>query len=178
MLAQPASHFGKGLEQLIVLLVSFFTVFFFIVAFWVMGIVKEILKERPDFASKTDSHGCSPLHLAYSKGHLETTRELLRSDSDLSSLQDHEGQTPFHWAAIKGRVNNVDKILSMSLESAEISPPSMAAAERSRWRAKFFDGNFFGGVLFSICRTIRYETSAIGLRLGREDEGSGDGRRG
>ncbi|CAL5347575.1 unnamed protein product [Camellia sinensis] len=91
-------------------------------------IVKEILKERPDFASKTDSHGCSPLHLTCSKGHLETTRELLRSDLDLSSLQDHEGRTPFHWAAIKGRVNNVDEILSMSLESAEISPPSTAAA--------------------------------------------------
>ncbi|KAF5938867.1 hypothetical protein HYC85_023126, partial [Camellia sinensis] len=83
-------------------------------------IVKEILKERPDFASKTDSHGCSPLHLACGKGHLEITRELLRSDSDLSSLQDHEGRTPLHWAAIKGRVNIVDEILSMSLESAEM----------------------------------------------------------
>ncbi|KAI8001291.1 Cysteine-rich receptor-like protein kinase 25 [Camellia lanceoleosa] len=83
-------------------------------------IVKEILKERPNFASKTDSHGCSPLHLACSKGHLETTRELLRLYSDLSSLQDYEGRIPFHWAAIKGRVNNVDEILSMSLESAEM----------------------------------------------------------
>ncbi|KAI8013795.1 Transient receptor potential cation channel subfamily A member 1 [Camellia lanceoleosa] len=82
----------------------------------------------PDFASKTDSHGCSPLHLACSKGHLETTKELLRSDSDLTSLQDHESRTPFYWAAIKGRVNNVDEILSMSLESAEILPPSTAAA--------------------------------------------------
>ncbi|CAK9144526.1 unnamed protein product [Ilex paraguariensis] len=83
-------------------------------------IVKEIVKARPDFAWKKNSHGHTPLHLACSKGHLEITRELLRLDTDLSSLQDDGGKTPLHCAAIKGRVNIIDEILSVSLESAEM----------------------------------------------------------
>lgn len=83
-------------------------------------IVKEVLKVRPEFANKTDSNGCTPLHLACSKGHLEVTRELLRQDPDLTSLQDNDGRTPLHWAAIRGRVNIIDEILSTSLESAEM----------------------------------------------------------
>lgn len=83
-------------------------------------IVKEILNLRPDFARKTTVDGWSPLHLACSKGHLETTRELLSLDPDLSFLQDQEGKTPLHWAATKGRVNVLDEILSTSLESSEM----------------------------------------------------------
>lgn len=82
--------------------------------------MKAILKIRPDFAWKKDVNGCTPLHLACSKGHLETTRELLRFDTDLPCLQDNDGRTPLHWAAIKGRVSIIDEILSVSLESAEM----------------------------------------------------------
>ena len=78
------------------------------------------MKEREDFLWKKDSEGCTPLHLACSKGHLEITRELLRLDPDLTSLQDSDGRTPLHWAAMKGRVNIIDEILSVSLQSAEI----------------------------------------------------------
>ncbi|KAL5729100.1 hypothetical protein ACHQM5_002097 [Ranunculus cassubicifolius] len=83
-------------------------------------IVKILIEVRPDFASRRDSHGCSPLHLACSRGHLEIARELLSADPDLSSLQDNEGRTPLHWAAIKGQINILDEILSASLESSEM----------------------------------------------------------
>nr|CAN82801.1 hypothetical protein VITISV_022700 [Vitis vinifera] len=95
-------------------------------AVWALGIgvgdnvVKKIVRERPDFSWKKDSQGCTPLHLACSKGHLEITRELLRLDPDLTSLQDNDGRTPLHWAAMKGRVNIIDEILSISLQSAEM----------------------------------------------------------
>lgn len=83
-------------------------------------IVKEMLKARPDFASKKTADGLTPLHLACSKGNLETIRELLYFDNDLSFLQDNEGRTPLHWAAIKGRLNVIDEILSSSLESSNL----------------------------------------------------------
>lgn len=82
-------------------------------------IVKEIVKQRPDFAWKRNSHGWTPLHLACSKGHLEITRELVRLDSDLCLAQDGGGRTPLHCAAIKGRINIIDEILSLSLEFFE-----------------------------------------------------------
>lgn len=49
-------------------------------------VVKELVKIRPDFAWKKDEfmNGCSPLHIACSKGHLDITRELLKLDMDLS----------------------------------------------------------------------------------------------
>lgn len=89
---------------------------------WIHGveIVKEILNKRPDFAKKTTIDGCSPLHQACSKGHLDTTRELLSLDPDLCFLQDDEGKTPLHWAASKGRVNVIDEILSTSRDSSNI----------------------------------------------------------
>uniref|UniRef100_M1AVQ6 Ankyrin repeat-containing protein n=1 Tax=Solanum tuberosum TaxID=4113 RepID=M1AVQ6_SOLTU len=65
--------------------------------------------------------GCSPLHIACSKGHLDITRELLKLDMDLTGLQDNEGRTPLHWAVIKGRVNIIAEILSVSLESSEMT---------------------------------------------------------
>lgn len=86
----------------------------------IVDVAKEILKARQEFSWKKDKHGCTPLHLSCSKGHLEITRELLRLDADLSSLQDNEGRTPLHWAAVKGRVNIIDEILSISIESAEM----------------------------------------------------------
>lgn len=82
-------------------------------------IVKEILKARPDFAREKDFDGCTPLHLACSKGHLEVTSELLRLDPDLTSLQDKDGLTPLHWAIIKGHLNIIDKILAIGLHLAQ-----------------------------------------------------------
>ncbi|XP_049378197.1 uncharacterized protein LOC125842977 [Solanum stenotomum] len=86
-------------------------------------VVKELVKVRADFAWKKDElmNGCSPLHIACSKGHLDITRELLKLDMDLSGLQDNEGKTPLHWAVIKGRVNIIAEILSVSLESSEMT---------------------------------------------------------
>ncbi|KAF8388937.1 hypothetical protein HHK36_025620 [Tetracentron sinense] len=72
------------------------------------------------FLWRGDLLGCSPLHLACKKGHLDITRELLRLDPNLSSLQDNDGRTPLHWAAMKGHVSIIDAIFSISLGSAEM----------------------------------------------------------
>ncbi|KAI3743564.1 hypothetical protein L1987_61274 [Smallanthus sonchifolius] len=53
-------------------------------------ILKEILKVRPEFARKYTSEGYSPLHLACSKGHVDTIRELLWFESDLLYLRDQK----------------------------------------------------------------------------------------
>lgn len=83
--------------------------------------MKEIQKVRPDFTREKDYDGCTPLHQACSKGHLEVTNELLKSDPDLASLQDKNGLTPLHWAIIKGHVSVVDKILSTGLHLAKMT---------------------------------------------------------
>ncbi|KAF5200146.1 Ankyrin repeat-containing protein [Thalictrum thalictroides] len=83
-------------------------------------IVKAILQVRRELAWKKDRHGCVPLHLACSKGHLEITSEFLNLDSDLSLLKDNEGRTPLHRAAIKGRTDILAEILTGSLESADM----------------------------------------------------------
>ncbi|CAN1238987.1 Ankyrin repeat-containing protein ITN1 [Linum grandiflorum] len=62
--------------------------------------------------------GCTPLHQACTKGHLNVARELLKLDADLASVQDNDGRTPLHYAAMKGRVNIIDEILCYSLDSA------------------------------------------------------------
>lgn len=77
------------------------------------------MRIRPDFASKRDSFGCTPLHHASSKGHLDCAKELLRHDSEIFNIQDDEGRTALHWAVTKGRIGILDEILSLSLESAE-----------------------------------------------------------
>ncbi|KVH99864.1 Ankyrin repeat-containing protein [Cynara cardunculus var. scolymus] len=66
------------------------------------------------------SQGYSPLHLACSKGQIDTIRELLDLDQDLSCLQDHNGWTPLHWASMKGRVGIIGEITSSSRESVDI----------------------------------------------------------
>lgn len=75
---------------------------------------------RPDFARKCTAEGYSPLHLACSRGHVETTRELLGFDPDLMYLWDHNGWTPLHWASMKGRVGIIGEIITTSLESVEM----------------------------------------------------------
>lgn len=75
---------------------------------------------RPEFARKYTSEGFSPLHLACSRGQVDTTRELLWLDPDLLYLRDHNGWTPLHLAAMKGRVGIIGEIISISLESVEM----------------------------------------------------------
>lgn len=75
---------------------------------------------RPEFARKYNSEGYSALHLACSRGQLDTTRELLWSDPDLLYLRDHNGWTPLHWASMKGRVGIIGEIISINLESVEM----------------------------------------------------------
>ncbi|PIN23036.1 hypothetical protein CDL12_04258 [Handroanthus impetiginosus] len=54
--------------------------------------MKGILEARPDYAWKRSFRGCTPLHIACSKGQLEITGELIKLDSDLCLIQDYEGR--------------------------------------------------------------------------------------
>ncbi|KAL6006146.1 hypothetical protein ACLOJK_040192 [Asimina triloba] len=86
-----------------------------LVCFVGADVVRELLKARPDFASKLDGQGFSPLHLASSRGHAETTKEFLRLDPELCFQRDSEGRMPLHLAAIGGRVSVLNAIISTDL---------------------------------------------------------------
>lgn len=74
--------------------------------------VKEILSQKPSFASELNQDGFSPLHIAAASGQVEIVRELLRLNPELSLVKDKGGRTPLHFAAIRGRVFVIDELLS------------------------------------------------------------------
>lgn len=65
--------------------------------------MKEFLIRKPELASELDSAGCSPLHLAAAKGHVEIVEELLRADAEVCLVRNSYGRNALHMAAIKGR---------------------------------------------------------------------------
>ncbi|KAK7838519.1 ankyrin repeat-containing protein bda1 [Quercus suber] len=74
--------------------------------------VKEILSQKPSFASELNQDGFSPLHIAAASGQVEIVRELLKLSPELSLVKDKSGRTPLHFAAIRGRVFVIDELLS------------------------------------------------------------------
>ena len=74
--------------------------------------VKEMLSQKPSFATELNQDGFSPLHIAAASGQIEIVRELLKLSPDLSLLKDKGGRTPLHYAAIRGRPFVIDELLS------------------------------------------------------------------
>ncbi|XP_015952232.1 ankyrin repeat-containing protein BDA1-like [Arachis duranensis] len=56
----------------------------------------EIMRLKPSFALKLDTHGLSPVHLAIQKGHGQLVRRLVDINNDLVRVKGREGITPLH----------------------------------------------------------------------------------
>ncbi|MED6217244.1 hypothetical protein PIB30_016059 [Stylosanthes scabra] len=56
----------------------------------------EIMRLKPSFALKLDTHGLTPIHLAIQKGHRELVRRFVDINNDLVRVKGREGITPLH----------------------------------------------------------------------------------
>ncbi|KAK9280858.1 hypothetical protein L1049_003749 [Liquidambar formosana] len=83
-------------------------------------VVRELLNVRPDFATRTDKKGFSPLHYSCSRDHLEITKMLLTLDQDLALQYDDNGYTPLHLAAMNGKAEILKEFLSMAPTSFQV----------------------------------------------------------
>jgi ankyrin repeat protein len=66
--------------------------------------VRELLKLKPDFATRLNKDGFSAIHIASANDFLETVRELLKFSRELAHLKSSDGKTSLHCAAVTGRV--------------------------------------------------------------------------
>ncbi len=62
-----------------------------------------LLGTKPGFLTSTDSHGCTPLHLAVQSHKPELVERLLASGAEVNA-KDVKGWTPLHFAAANGSV--------------------------------------------------------------------------
>ncbi|KAL2545072.1 Ankyrin repeat region domain-containing protein [Forsythia ovata] len=67
--------------------------------------VREILRQRPEFARELILHLLSPLHLASAKGYAEVAMGLIYVNAQTCLACDKNGFTPLHLAAIKGQID-------------------------------------------------------------------------
>ncbi|KAI9114734.1 hypothetical protein K1719_014432 [Acacia pycnantha] len=85
--------------------------------------VKEIVTLLPSLAIETNQKGMIPVHLASSKGHVETVRKLLKANLDDGAKQclvkDGEGWTPLHCASQKGKISVIEVLISDCPECLE-----------------------------------------------------------
>ncbi|KAI9114498.1 hypothetical protein K1719_014196 [Acacia pycnantha] len=85
--------------------------------------VEQIVTLMPSLAIETNQKGTIPLHLASSKGHVETVRKLLKANLDDGPNQylvkDGEGWTPLHFASQKGKISVIEALISDCPECLE-----------------------------------------------------------
>ncbi|XP_049376398.1 ankyrin repeat-containing protein NPR4-like [Solanum stenotomum] len=87
-------------------------------------VVKELVKVRADFAWKKDElmNGCSPLHIACSKGHLDITRVNIIAEILSVSLESSEMTTKHGETILHLAVkNNHFEVLKFLMESLDVS---------------------------------------------------------
>jgi ankyrin repeat protein len=73
--------------------------------------VRELLKLKPDFATRLNKDGFSAIHIASANGFVETVRELLKFSRELAHLKSSDGKTSLHCAAVTGRVRVVEELI-------------------------------------------------------------------
>ncbi|KAF8393845.1 hypothetical protein HHK36_020043 [Tetracentron sinense] len=81
--------------------------------------VREIIRQKPDFAREMNKYGFRPMDIASANGYSEIVRELLMVDKELCRLKGRDGRTPLHYAAMKGRVEIIDELLSTCPDSVK-----------------------------------------------------------
>ncbi|XP_048622988.1 ankyrin repeat-containing protein BDA1-like [Brassica napus] len=75
-----------------------------------------MLNLKASFATKLNTSGYSPLHLAVQKDHRDFITWLLGIDPELSRVKGREGITPFHLIVVRGDANLVAECLISSPE--------------------------------------------------------------
>ncbi|XP_062175672.1 ankyrin repeat-containing protein BDA1-like [Alnus glutinosa] len=76
--------------------------------------VRELLKLKPDFATRLNKDGFSAIHIASANGFVETVRELLKFSRELAHLKSSDGKTSLHCAAVTGRVRVIEEVIGFS----------------------------------------------------------------
>jgi ankyrin repeat protein len=73
--------------------------------------VRELLKLKPDFATRLDKEGFSAIHIASANGFVETVREILKFSPELALLKISDGRTSLHCATVTGRVQVIKELV-------------------------------------------------------------------
>ncbi|KAK4278825.1 hypothetical protein QN277_016620 [Acacia crassicarpa] len=86
--------------------------------------VEQIVTLMPSLAIETNQKGMIPLHLASSKGHVETVRKLLKANlvddgANQCLVKVGEGWTPLHCASQKGKISVIEGLISDCPECLE-----------------------------------------------------------
>ncbi|KAE8075671.1 hypothetical protein FH972_014365 [Carpinus fangiana] len=74
--------------------------------------VRQLLKLKPDLATRLDKGGFSAIHIASANGFEETVRELLKFSRELAILKSSDGRTSLHCAAVAGKVQVLKELFS------------------------------------------------------------------
>jgi ankyrin repeat protein len=73
--------------------------------------VRELLKLKPDFATRLDKEGFSAIHIASANGFVEIVRKILKFSPELALLKSNDGRTSLHCAAVTGRVQVIRELV-------------------------------------------------------------------
>jgi hypothetical protein len=74
--------------------------------------VRELLKLKPDLATRLDKGRFSTIHITSANRFEETVRELLKFSRELTLLKSSDGRTSLHCAAVTGKVQVLKELFS------------------------------------------------------------------